>query len=171
MALLEHAPRFDTTAAVSLAQRLYGIPTGAITLPSERDQNFLLACDSGEKFVLKIANALEDPTVLEEQNKAIAHLGTRVDFCPRIVATLSGEQMSQIESSTGATHFVRLLTYLPGVPLAVVSQQTPALLRDLGQRLGQLDRAPQAVPEKDAGLETDQCVIYGPQASQWRFRA
>src|SRR5258705_9038993 len=67
------------------------------------------------------------------------HLGRRLTFCPRIVPALSGEQMAQFESQNGVSNSVRLLTYLPGVPLAEVRQQSPELLRDLGKKLGQLD--------------------------------
>ena len=140
MHLLEQAPRFDMGAAASLAEELYGIRGSATPLPSERDQNFLLASESGEKFVLKIANALEDRALLEAQNAGLTHLGTRLSFCPRIVLALSGELLSQIESPSGVTNFVRLVTYLPGVPLAEVRWHSPELLRNLGQRLGQLDR-------------------------------
>lgn len=140
MHLLEHAPRFDRTAAASLAEKLYGISASATQLPSERDQNFLLETEPGERFVLKIANALEDREILAAQNQVMAHLGTRISFCPRIVSTLSGERMTLIESSTGSTHFVRLVTYLHGVPLADVSPHSPELLRDFGRKLGRLDR-------------------------------
>jgi len=36
---------------------------------------------------------------------------------------------------------VRLVTYLPGVPLAEIKPHTPGLLHDLGHKLGQLSRA------------------------------
>ena len=146
MQLLEHVPHFDTQAAMLLAENLYGMRATALPLPSERDQNFLLTCDSdltrrsGAKYVLKIANALEDRALLEAQNAALTHLTTSPSFCPLIVPNLSGELISQTQSMTGATHFVRLATWLAGVPLAAVSSHSPALLHDLGGKLGQLDR-------------------------------
>jgi Ser/Thr protein kinase RdoA (MazF antagonist) len=85
---------------------------------------------------LKIANALESRALLEAQNAALEHLGPRITFCPRIVADLNEEW---IASRSG--HLVRLVTYLPGVPLAEATPHSPALLRDLGRKLGQLDRA------------------------------
>src|SRR6266700_5373614 len=118
MLLLEHTPRFETKAAALLAKKLYGIRGKATPLPSERDQNFLLTSESGEKFVLKIANALEDRALLEAENAVLTYLEGRLSFCPRIVPTLSGERLSKNESSIGITNFVRLVTYLPGVPLA-----------------------------------------------------
>ena len=68
MHLLEHAPRFEIEAIELLAEKLYGIRASATPLPSERDQNFLLTLES-EKFVLKIANDLEERGLLEAQNK------------------------------------------------------------------------------------------------------
>src|SRR5258705_10466841 len=144
MHLLEHAPGFNDEAAAALADKLYGIRAHVTPLPSERDQNFLIASESGEKFVLKIANALEDHVFLEAQNQAMSHLEKRLSFCPRIVPTLSGERMSQaetpIESPRQFTNIVRLVSYLPGVPLGDVKPQTPELRRGLGKKLGQLDR-------------------------------
>jgi len=102
--LLEHAPQFSADQAMSLAEKLYGIRGTATPLPSERDQNFLLTCESDEKFVLKSANALEDRALLEAQNQVLIHLESRTSSCPSIVPTLSGEWISQIESPTGATH-------------------------------------------------------------------
>ena len=70
MQLLAHIPTFDVDAAAAVAADHFGIRARAQALPSERDQNFLLTTKSGEKFVLKIANALESRAFLEAQNSA-----------------------------------------------------------------------------------------------------
>lgn len=100
-------------------------------LPGERDQNFLLADDFGQPVVLKIANAAESRDFLEAQNAVLDYLSDRVPFCQLVIG--------RIEEFQG--HFVRLLTYLPGVPLAEIKPHTSGLLQDLGQKLGQLARA------------------------------
>jgi Ser/Thr protein kinase RdoA (MazF antagonist) len=100
-------------------------------LPGERDQNFLLADDFGQLVVLKIANASESRVFLEAQNAVLDYLSDRVPFCQLVIG--------RIEEFQG--HFVRLLTYLPGVPLGEIKPHTPGLLQDLGQTLGQLSRA------------------------------
>jgi 4-aminobutyrate aminotransferase-like enzyme/Ser/Thr protein kinase RdoA (MazF antagonist) len=138
--LLEYAPRFDTSAAASMAEKLYGIRSSAMPLPSERDQNFLLTSDSGDRFVLKIANSLEDRALLEAQNQMVTHLGTRVSFCPRLIQTISGQEIAETKSPGGEMNFVRLVTYLPGVMLAKAKPHSRELLFDLGRKLGQLDR-------------------------------
>jgi len=135
MHLLEHAPQFGLETAKEIASSEYGISAEVATLPSERDQNFLLTTSSGEKFVLKIANALEDPAQLDAQEQVLKYLASRVAFCPRVIPTFSGKLLIRLQSD----NFVRMVTYLPGIPLAEVTHQTPELLRDLGRKLGQLD--------------------------------
>jgi Ser/Thr protein kinase RdoA (MazF antagonist) len=139
MHFIENSPRFNDETAATLVEQLYGFRGRVAQLPSERDQNFLVATKS-EKFVLKIANALEDDSFLEAQNQAMNHLGTKLSFCPKLRPTLSGEPMSRITSLEGTTHLVRLVSHMPGIPLAEVEWHSPALLHDLGIKLGQLDR-------------------------------
>src|SRR5262249_40248792 len=71
MDLLHHAPQFSPQLAAALAREHFGLDGCRVTpLPSERDQNFLLELPgrdsraSESRFVLKIANALEDPAFL-----------------------------------------------------------------------------------------------------------
>lgn len=100
-------------------------------MPSERDQNFLLTDDSGQQFVLKVANPAESRVFLEAQNAVLDYLSERVSFCPRVIG-----EMAEFEG-----HFVRLVTYLPGEPLAETKPHTRGLLTDLGEKIGQLSRA------------------------------
>ena len=109
-------------------------------MPSERDQNFLITNSAGEKFVLKIANALDEPAFLEAQNAVLKFLAKRVSFCQRVVLTSSGEEITTVQGPSGAGHLVRMVHYIDGVPLAR-EDQPPKLLRDLGRKLGKLDRA------------------------------
>ena len=100
-------------------------------LPSERDKNYLLTDNSGQQFVLKVANASESRAFLEAQNAVLDYLSERVPFCQRVI-----EEVAEFEG-----HLARVVTYLPGVPLAEIKPHTPGLLRDFGQKLGQLSRA------------------------------
>lgn len=100
-------------------------------LPSERDKNYLLTDDSGQQVVLKVANTAESRDFLEAQNAVLDFLSERVSFCQRVIG-----EVVEFEG-----HLVRLVTYLPGVPLAEIKPHTPGLLHDLGQKIGQLTRA------------------------------
>lgn len=140
MTLLNHAPCFTAESASQLARQLYGLCSTASPLPSERDQNFLLLAESGEKFVFKIANSTEDRAILEAQQQAMTLVSQQSSFCPRIVTTLTGETIAEVHANN-ATHFAWLITYLDGVPLGSVRRHSDELLRSLGNCLGKVDRA------------------------------
>ena len=140
-AVLEKTPRFDIEAAVGIAEDCFGISGDARPLPSERDQNFLFTSDEKGKFVLKIANALELREFLEAQNSALTHLQSRISFCQSLVTTVSGEQIATVKAPNGVSYFVRVVRYLPGVPLGEMRPHTAELLNDLGRKLGQLVHA------------------------------
>ena len=141
MQLLEYTPAFDVDTAAAIAGEHFGICARAQALPSERDQNFLLTNQAGEKFVLKIANALESQTLLDAQNSVLKHLERRVSICQKLLPATSGEEIVTVKAAYGVTHFVRMVHYLPGVPLAEVRPHSSGLLHDLGRKLGQLARA------------------------------
>jgi 4-aminobutyrate aminotransferase-like enzyme/Ser/Thr protein kinase RdoA (MazF antagonist) len=131
-----------------LAVRHYGIDRAATPLTSERDQNFLLAPDAQDLitasppagYVLKIANAQEDIAILDLQNQALRHLAAHSTIpVPQLIPADDGQDIAQTPADQ-ETYFVRLLTYLPGKPLAECKPHTPALLRALGEYLGELDR-------------------------------
>src|ERR1044071_1390958 len=122
MQLLEHTPVFDVDTAAAIAGEHFGIRARAHALPSERDQNFLLTNEAGEKFVLKIANALESRPFLEAQNSVLKHLERQVSICQKLVLATSGEEIVSVKS-----HFVRMVHYLPGVPLAEIKPHTSGL--------------------------------------------
>jgi Ser/Thr protein kinase RdoA (MazF antagonist) len=138
MHLLDYTPAFDAESAVAIAEEHFGVRGSARQLPSERDQNFLLTDSAEEKFVLKIANSLESPAFLDAQNFVLKHLATRVSFCQRLVTSVSGEEIVTIEGGEGRSHSIRMVSYLPGVPMAEIKPHPPALLHDLGRTLGQL---------------------------------
>ena len=137
MRLLENAPGFEIDSAVKIAAEFFGIQASARPLHSERDQNFLLTNSAGEKFVLKIANALESREFLEAQNAVLNHVARRVDFCQSLVPGINGDEIMTVDG----TYFARLVRYLPGVPLAKIQPHPSELLRNLGRKLGQLDHA------------------------------
>ena len=136
MQLLEHTPAFDVDTAAAIAGEHFGLRAAAQALPSERDQNFLLTNEAGEKFVLKIANALESRAFLEAQNAILKHVARHVSICQKLLPATSGEEIVTVKS-----HLVRMVHYLPGVPLAEVKPHASGLLHDLGRKLGRLAQA------------------------------
>ena len=133
-------PAFTPEEAQRLLQRDYGIAGSLKELVSERDQNFLVDGASG-KFVLKIANAVEDEAFLALQNAAMKHVAAADPALglQRVIASTAGADISHWDDGT-SRHAVRLLTYLPG-DLYSAAGSTPALLESLGSFMGRLSRA------------------------------
>ena len=141
-------PCFSDEDVVRIARVYYGREISRQhQLPSERDQNFYLEGVSGEAYVLKIAAAQESEDILDFQNKTLQRLaasGDRplpADKFPKVCQSITNEEIVQVPDATGRVHYVRLLSYLPGVPLAEVNPHSPELLIDIGRFLGELDAA------------------------------
>jgi 4-aminobutyrate aminotransferase-like enzyme/Ser/Thr protein kinase RdoA (MazF antagonist) len=155
-------PHFSIEDAQHFARDHFGRhPSIARQLPSDRDQNFYLEEPSGRSFVLKIAGAAEEEKVLDFQNQVLLHLcrgASRADSgeVPKTPATMSApttpalfphplaardSQLVTRINENGRSFFVRLLTYLPGVPLVDVKPHTPELLAKAGRFLAQMDTA------------------------------
>ena len=133
-AVAKNRPHFIASEGTRLAREMFGVSGDAQELPSERDQNFCLCTKGGEKFVLKIASAADSIEVLDLQNKAMAHIAAQAPsiHCPRVCPALSGEQIVRAAGPGGRSHFVRMLTYIPGKFFAHVRPHSPELLRSLG---------------------------------------
>jgi 4-aminobutyrate aminotransferase-like enzyme/Ser/Thr protein kinase RdoA (MazF antagonist) len=132
-------PHLTVDGATELVGRLYGIHLqSCVSLPSERDQNFHLGTDTNESFVLKISSAAEDRSILDLQHQAMEVLGKehQTGIWPSVTATSEGESIGEILGEGGGAHMVRLLTYVPGIPLAETNPHTKSLLNDLGEFLG-----------------------------------
>jgi 4-aminobutyrate aminotransferase-like enzyme/Ser/Thr protein kinase RdoA (MazF antagonist) len=141
MPFLLHSPQLTVAEAVEVARRLYGIAAAASVLPSERDQNFLLATPEGTRVVLKIANAADNRALLEAQNAALAHVARRSSLCPRPVPALDGSLLTEVTTASGTRHFLRVLTWIDGEPLGDVAERPVELLEGLGAAVAELDRA------------------------------
>jgi Ser/Thr protein kinase RdoA (MazF antagonist) len=141
LSYMRFSPKFSAQAAAAMAKKLFAVEAAVRALPSERDQNFLLTAANGERCILKIANASEERSMLETQNQAMLHLEKRLSFCPKVMAAPNGEFISEIISPAGDRHFVRLVSYLPGKPLATVKRQSAGLMTDLGRCMGEIDKA------------------------------
>ncbi|HEV2458774.1 MAG TPA: aminotransferase class III-fold pyridoxal phosphate-dependent enzyme, partial [Ktedonobacterales bacterium] len=106
-----------------------------------------------------MSHAGEDRDVLDMQVRALAQLAELAPdlTLPRVRPTRAGELVGTVDDPDGATHFVRLLTYVPGKLLADVRPHSPELLHGLGSLLGTLDAAllDFAHPAAGRGLKWD----------------
>ncbi len=136
MSIVNHAPTLKLADAKQIAFELYGLNGGARELPSERDQNFLVTV-AGVRRVLKIANATEERALLEAQNAVMEH-AAELGYLPQVLRSVNGELIESVDVN-GRSHFVRLVSYVDGVPMGTVKRHSSALLMDLGRKLGELD--------------------------------
>ncbi len=144
MSVVDHAPKLNLNEALNLASKLYGLSGTVELLPSERDQNFLLKSDTGERFVLKVANSLEEYGFLEAQNQVMEHVARKVSLLPNVIESLNGKKIETTILEDGKQHFVRLVTYLQGKPMGSVKRHSTELMIDLGKNLGELEQALQS---------------------------
>jgi Ser/Thr protein kinase RdoA (MazF antagonist) len=90
------APQLPESEILQLLKEQYGLEPRLDSLVSERDQNLRLRCDDGRQFVLKIANAAEEPLATDFQVQALLHLEAYLasNDCPinvpRILRTVDG---------------------------------------------------------------------------------
>ncbi|MFN4204633.1 MAG: phosphotransferase [Tabrizicola sp.] len=129
-------PQVPTPALAALAQSHWGLAGTLSPLTSERDQNHRLDTSRGS-FTLKLANQAEPAALTAFQTLALCHVArTAPDLpIPRVIPTLDGQSI--LTTPDGA---LRLLTWLPGTPLAHLPR-TPALATAIGSALGRLDSA------------------------------
>jgi len=134
-------PRITPEEALKIAVERFSVPVTVVeSLPSERDQNFLLSEEvSGRRYVLKLAKADEDRAILDFQNRILDHLARAGFPLSKILFARDGSEIVEVPGPDGESYLTRLLTWLPGKTMAEVKPQTPGLFRRLGGFLGGMD--------------------------------
>ncbi len=135
-------PEFDAAEAAAIAQQLFAIGGPVKKLDGERDLNFLIG-EPGARQVFKIANAQEEPAMLECQHEVFRRIADARVF-PAVataLASVNGSLIETVRSKSGTEHACRALPYIEGIMLAEVEAPRPELLEDVGRRLALLDRA------------------------------
>src|SRR6187401_2277621 len=138
MPVLTH-PLPDVTAAnaIQILATHWGIHGTLRPLPGARERNFHVYTADGREFVLKVASPIEDAGAIDLQVAALAHIADKLPSAPvpRLVPSTEGSRVVH-QVIGGEVHAARLLTWLPGQPMAEVSPHSPALLRAVGGSLG-----------------------------------
>jgi len=139
--MLKTKPEFSVEQASALLVQHFGLKGLLAPLDSERDQNFKVTAD-GATYILKIVNAAEPEIESDFQTTLLRHLGECAGHIPvpHLRPTLSGASLAEATGSRGLAHRLRLVSWLPGLPLAQ-SRRSDAALQSLGQILGRFDAA------------------------------
>jgi Ser/Thr protein kinase RdoA (MazF antagonist) len=141
---LESIPRFTAPEALAAAAQGYGIRGSASALPSERDQNFLVADTAGAKYVVKIANANDAPELLDFQIQAMRRVQELTPDCrvQRVLGSVQGSNITKIHNPrTGTEHCLRVLTWIDGDVLAKTTARGSALFESIGTSMAKVDAA------------------------------
>jgi 4-aminobutyrate aminotransferase-like enzyme/Ser/Thr protein kinase RdoA (MazF antagonist) len=135
-----HAPRLTAAHAAQLIAEHWGRSGATATeLGSYQDQVFRIDLQDGERLALKLANRAVDRTVLEMEHAVLHRLAERLGSLasPLPVAATSGEELVTIGG-----HVARVLTWVPGTPLAEGGGFVDhARARSLGDAAGRLSAA------------------------------
>lgn len=135
-------PNFTVAQAEDLALRIFDISGTASPLGSERDQNFKVDAEERGRFLLKLSNAAEDDAGVAYETEALLHI-TRTDpdlpvMEPR--RTSSGSYWERVPGEAGATHLIRLFSFLGGRHASATEVDLGAV-SDFGTTLARLGRA------------------------------
>jgi 4-aminobutyrate aminotransferase-like enzyme/Ser/Thr protein kinase RdoA (MazF antagonist) len=138
--MLKTTPDFSIEQAKLLLAEHYGLDGTLSPLDSERDQNFKVLTSGGETYILKIVNAAEPLVESEFQTALLEHIGAYAPDLPvpHIRQTVSGASLAEATSGHGVRHLLRLVVWVPGVPLAR-TPRNDAALESLGRLLGRFD--------------------------------
>jgi 4-aminobutyrate aminotransferase-like enzyme/Ser/Thr protein kinase RdoA (MazF antagonist) len=138
----DRRPNLVPEEARRILEERFGLGGSLSPLPSYRDQNFRVDGEAGPVGVLKIVHPAEDPDFLDLEREALERLGARCPEhrFPRVRPALDGRTRLPIESD-GRTLWVRLLDWVPGIPLAVATPKTTDLDARVGALMGAVDRS------------------------------
>ncbi|HKD96187.1 MAG TPA: aminotransferase class III-fold pyridoxal phosphate-dependent enzyme [Micromonosporaceae bacterium] len=109
-------PALATEQVTALLRDAWGLAAAAIgPLDSERDVNLLV----DGRYVLKVSNPAEDPSVVDMENTAMTHaLRISPDLpIPSVVPTTSGSLVADVVDAGGRECLARLVTVVPGEPM------------------------------------------------------
>ncbi|NXE90501.1 HYKK kinase, partial [Menura novaehollandiae] len=145
-------PAFGEKEAADLVDRVFGLKVSWIrSLPSYDDQNFHVrvspdngAAEGADEYVLKITNSedSQEPDLIEVQTQAMMFLSAEGFPSATPYLTKDGNIMSLESGDTtpgNKKYMVRLLTYLPGTPVAKIATNAP-ILYEIGRLAARLDK-------------------------------
>ncbi len=121
-------------AIAGVLREHYGVECRALErLGGECDQNYRVADQKGRSFLCKITHPSEDHASTRQQTQVLESLEQAAPDLPvqHVIRALSGERWCELVSPEGARTYLRLLSYLPGVPMHQVPP-SPGLNRSLG---------------------------------------
>ena len=138
--MLEFRPDFSVEEVIEILRDIFDLSGKINPLPSERDQNFLVETPCNEKFVLKIANSVEKEGNLTLQNKLMDFIHENNHFNHPKVVSKNGKSIFTYKKGND-NYYIRLLTYLTGIPFSEYSPKNDTCFLAYGEFLGYLTQS------------------------------
>ena len=135
-------PAFEVEAARQVLRDGFGMEASLTALAGERDQNFRVDAGPGRRFLFKISNPADGPSIVDMQTAALRHI-ERVDPglpVMRVLPGTTGEPWVEVPGPDGRVYLARLFTFLPGQVTAASALTTRAIW-SFGQITARLGRA------------------------------
>nr|XP_019606797.1 PREDICTED: hydroxylysine kinase isoform X1 [Rhinolophus sinicus] len=145
-------PTFSEAQACALVESVFGLKVSEIQpLPSYDDQNFHVCISRAEdttdgtaEYVLKVSNteSSKTPDLIEVQTHIILFLRAAGFPTASVLRTKADNLTSLVSVDSGSeikSYLVRLMTYLPGRPIANIPI-SPQLLYEIGRLAAKLDK-------------------------------
>jgi len=112
-------------------------------LSGERDQNYRVTSADGTQYVYKIASSIEVPELVDFQVQTLLHLeDTDPELpVPHMVRSTDGNTVETVFDNAGAAHAVRVLSYVPGVPVGSLGVPSLQAAEEIGALQGRVCRA------------------------------
>ncbi len=135
-------PAFDLAAAGQILRDGFGVESSLTPLAGERDQNFRADARDGRRFLFKISNPADGPSIVDMQTAALRHI-ERVDPGLPVMRTLpatAGTPWVEVPGPDSRTYLARLFTFLPGQVTPTTALTTQAIW-SFGQITARLGRA------------------------------
>ncbi len=154
--LRDRAP-FDAGLAEWIAAEYWGMKASATELIGEVDRNFRLASPDGSVFALKISRADAPGVPLSVRQQAADAVGEEpgAPRVPRSIPTVDGKPVIRVDGPDGRACDIACTAWVSGRPLAEFSPVDRGLARDLGCRLGLVDRALDSLRHPSLDRESD----------------
>jgi 4-aminobutyrate aminotransferase-like enzyme/Ser/Thr protein kinase RdoA (MazF antagonist) len=133
---------FSEIEIESLVKEHYAIDAKAKALTGEYEFNFLLTKADGTKYIFKVASDDHSYDFFDAQLKIIEHLAHSdvADNFFRYVPACTGKLIVVLQKED-RQYYLRLLTFLEGEFWVNTKYRSDALHHDLGNFLGQMDKA------------------------------
>ena len=136
-------PDFGEQAARQILREGFGVEASSLKpLAGERDQNFRVDTATGQRYLFKISNPVDDEPILAMQAAALRHIEQVDPGLPvmRALPTGTGESWVKVPGPDGRTYPARLFTFLPG-QIAANTALTAEAIWSHGQITARLGRA------------------------------